>query len=139
MKSGLKKGLSIALLLLIISGGIVWWSRQGLPLHRVRVAPAVVAPVTPATTAPVVQDKIPAENETGTLNLTLPQPPLLMDPKIDLPGRSHDIQKLFTQEAPEPAVKVGGHLILKETPPEPNAAVWDQVKGAEVGITIKTP
>jgi len=138
MKNGLKKGLSIALLLLliIVSAGIAEWRLHGLPLHRVRATPAVVAPVTPA---PAVQDKIPAANETNTLNLALPQPPMLMDPKIELPGRPQDIQKLFTQEAPEPAVKVGGHLILKETPPVPNAAVWDQVKGAEVGITIKTP
>lgn len=57
----------------------------------------------------------------------------------EVPEKESWPKDLFKPHEKEKSVKVGGSLILDEKPADPNAAVWDQVKGAEVGITIQTP
>ncbi len=129
------------LVALVIIAGVLWSYHPGsplLPLHNIhRVVANKPALITaPQATAP--QKKLP-EPKKKVLNLVLPHEPL-MNYSATLPDSQHDLRDLFKpEEQKESTVRVGGHLILDDKPPPPNAAVWDQVKGAEVGITIKTP
>lgn len=73
------------------------------------------------------------------LNLEIPEEHLLMDTAVEVPEKESWLKGLFRPRVKEKHVKVGGGLILDEKKPvDPNAAVWDQVKGAEVGVTIET-
>lgn len=127
--------LSLLFSLLLLTAGLAWkksdvWHARSLQKQQATPLP---------TTLHTQQDRTQPEQK-SVLNLALPQNTLLMDPKITLPEKKSGLRNLFTEQPKEEeSVKVGGRLILEEKPPEPNAAIWDQVKGAEVGITIKTP
>lgn len=63
-----------------------------------------------------------------------------MNTIVEVPERENWLKDVFKPRAKEKGVKLGGGLILDEKKPiDPNAAVWDQVKGAEVDVTIQTP
>jgi hypothetical protein len=84
-----------------------------------------------------VPDYVEGKNvEKNVLNLALPKTPMLFDPVIALPQEQHDLKNIFNQ-ADDGPVTLDARLLIDENP-EPNAGVWDSVKGAEVGITIKT-
>lgn len=122
--------------LLVITALLFWFFRFGItaPTNKKSVSPDVKAIVLPAADSAVLK-----KDEKSVLDLSLPADAMLMDSVIPLPERQHQLDGLFKNEAKEPKVKIGGNLILDEKPPEPNAGMWDAVKGAEVGITIKTP
>ena len=88
-------------------------------------APAIVLP------EPPVEEKTP-------LNLALPKTEMLMDNSVALPDKPQRLHQLFEPNPKDDAVSVGGRLLVDENP-KPNAGMLDKVKGAEVGITIKTP
>jgi len=90
-------------------------------------APAIVLP----EPEPPVEEKTP-------LNLALPKTEMLMDNSVALPDKPQRLHQLFEPNPKDDAVSVGGRLLVDENP-KPNAGMLDKVKGAEVGITIKTP
>jgi len=127
------------LVLLLLATTWFGWqhSQPQTPTDEALAAPAIPAPAA-ASTDPVAAP-VPAPLPKPVLNLEIPEEHFLMDTTVEVPEKESWLKGLFTPRAKEKSVKVGGGLILDEKPADPNAAIWDQVKGAEVGITIQTP
>ncbi len=120
----------IALTLMVWAGWRYWWSTTPVVLKAIESVHNSNA-------------NLPTKNSGQTyplsLNLKLPEERFLMDPVISLPEKEDSLNTLFKRSTAEKNVKLGGSVIMEEKPADPNAAIWDQVKGAEVEITIKTP
>lgn len=120
------------LILLVILGlaiaALLWW----LPAE-----PPAPQPVAPAGSEPA-HDEPPAAIP-QPLNIELPQEHLLVEPAINMEEPESPLKPLFRMEPKPSSVAVGGGLILEEDKSklEPEAPVWDQVKGATVEVEVK--
>jgi hypothetical protein len=127
----------ISLLLLSIATFWLGWQYSQTPMDKMPVFPVITTPL--ENPADAGNASAPAPLPKPALNLQIPEENFLMDKAVEVPEKENRLESLFQPQPKEKSVTVGGQLILDEKPTEPNAAVWDQVKGAEVGITIETP
>lgn len=136
-------------LCLVIAGSLWWWNHRA-SMQAVDMASDVTSEIltyalpvdreppeerTPVD-APSIQDPQRAE-----LNLSLPEDYLAAaQAEASSFVRKYDLGYLFSPRISEKNIKMSGNLILSEKKPvDPNATVLDQIEGAEVGVTIKTP
>lgn len=129
----------LIILILLALAALLWWQKPRVSTAITSVTSKVIIPKPPAAETKPTQQEQQEPEQQGSLNLSLPKHNFLMDYDIHLPERTHNLRDLFRMDEKEPDIKVGGHLILEEKQPDPKAPLWDQVKGAEVGVTIKTP
>lgn len=120
---------SLVLLLVAFCAAIafLWWQQSAPPqvAERQRLVP--VPPTEPAAEAGLQPP----------LNIQLPQEHLLVDPALAIPEQPSPLKPLFKMEEKPSTVAVGGGLILEEERKDPEAPIWDQVKGAKVEVEVK--
>jgi len=130
--------IAISLLLLLVATAWFGWQLSQKPNHEPMATPATTT--TPlATLEDTANVPVPPPLPKTILNLEIPKEHFLMDTLPEVPEQESWLKGLFKPREKEKSVKVGGTLIMnEEKSTDPNAAVWDQVKGAEVEITIPT-